>query len=158
MICETGVPRGGAGSFATGGNLIGLLARLRDVRLIRYGLASVGALAVDMGSFLLLLAIGMISPLAAAAGYSLGIVVHWVLSSRTVFQDTVAVKGEGRGRQKALFVGSALVGLALTTAIVWAGDHSGIDPRAAKVAAIAASFIVTYLLRKTIVFGRATGR
>ncbi|WP_247712804.1 GtrA family protein [Qipengyuania intermedia] len=138
--------------------MIGLLARLRDVRLIRYGLASVGALAVDMGSFLLLLAIGMISPLAAAAGYSLGIVVHWVLSSRTVFQDTVAVKGEGRGCQKALFVGSALVGLALTTAIVWAGDHSGIDPRAAKVAAIAASFIVTYLLRKTIVFGRATGR
>ena len=138
--------------------MIGLLARLRDVRLIRYGLASVGALAVDMGSFLLLLAIGMTSPLAAAAGYSLGIVVHWVLSSRTVFQDSVAVKGEGRGRQKALFVGSALVGLALTTAIVWAGDRSGIDPRAAKVAAIAASFIVTYLLRKTIVFGRATGR
>ena len=146
-------------SFAMGGqSMIGMLAKLRDVRLVRYGLASIGALAVDMGSFLLLLAIGMASPLAAAAGYSLGIVVHWILSSRTVFHDTVAGKGKGRGRQKALFVGSALIGLALTTVIVWAGDRGGIDPRVAKVAAILVSFAVTYLLRKTIVFGRTTIR
>ena len=39
--------------------MIALLSRLGDLRLLRYLLASVGALAVDMGSFLALLTIGM---------------------------------------------------------------------------------------------------
>ncbi|SFO87076.1 GtrA family protein [Qipengyuania nanhaisediminis] len=155
MICETGLLHERAAPIAIGGRLIELLARLRDIRLVRYGLASIGALAVDMGFFLLLLAGGMSSPLAAAAGYSLGIIVHWLMSSRAVFQDSVAQRGAGRGRQKVLFVASALIGLALTTGIVWAGERSGVDPRLAKMAAILVSFLVTYLLRKTIVFSRA---
>ncbi|MXO96814.1 GtrA family protein [Erythrobacter aquimaris] len=138
-----------------GGRLIELLARLRDVRLVRYGLASIGALAIDMACFLLLLAAGLASPVAAAAGYTIGILVHWVLSSRTVFHDGVASRGEGRGRQKALFVASALIGLALTTLIVWLGEFGRVDPRIAKIIAILVSFTVTYLLRKSVVFGRA---
>jgi putative flippase GtrA len=74
------------------------------------------------------------------------------LSSRTVFQDRVADKGNGRSRQKALFIVSALVGLALTTAIVGAGDLSGVDPRWAKLGAIAVSFLVTWVIRSKIVF------
>jgi len=49
-------------------------------------------------------------------------------------------------------VASALVGLALTTGIVWTGDIAGIDPRLAKLAAIAISFAATWLLRARIVF------
>ncbi|WP_226699624.1 GtrA family protein [Qipengyuania gaetbuli] len=135
--------------------MIQALIRLRDVRLVRYVLASVGALAVDMGSFLALLAMGLTAPLSAAAGYSAGIVVHWILSSRAVFQDGVASKGAGRGRQKLLFIGSALVGLALTTGIVALGEYLGFDPRAAKLAAVIASFTVTYMLRKMVVFAPA---
>ena len=78
--------------------------------------------------------------------------MHWILSSRAVFHDSVAAKGDGRGKQKMLFVASALVGLGLTTAIVALGDYAGFDPRAAKVTAIAASFVVTYMLRKMVVF------
>lgn len=138
--------------FAKGGRLVDILTRLRDVRLVRYILASVGALAIDMGCFLALLSLGMASPIAAATGYSLGIVAHWLLSSRAVFQDAVAAKGIERTRQKALFVLSALLGLGLTTAIVGVGDWAGFDPRLAKIVAVVCSFTLTYLLRKSVVF------
>jgi putative flippase GtrA len=129
-----------------------LATRLRDLRFLRYLLASVGALAVDMGSFLALLALGAWPTAASAASYSLGILAHWLLSSRTVFADTVAGRGPRRNRQKALFVVSALAGLALTTAVVGLGDLIGIDLRLAKLAAIAASFLLTWGLRVRVVF------
>ncbi|QZH76226.1 MAG: GtrA family protein [Erythrobacter sp.] len=129
-----------------------LMLRLIDWRFSRYLLASIGALAVDMGAFLALLALGVWPAAAGAAGYSLGIVAHWLLSSRAVFCGNVANRGPARTKQKALFVVSALVGLALTTGIVWAGDAGGIDPRLAKLAAIAVSFFATWLLRSRVVF------
>lgn len=129
-----------------------LLAKLRDIRFVRYLLASVGALAVDVGSFLALLALAVAAAPASAVGYALGILAHWLLSSRAVFADGVADRGSRRTRQKALFVGSALVGLALTTLIVGGGEAAGIDPRLAKLAAIAVSFAVTWLLRSRVVF------
>jgi len=128
------------------------LAKLRDVRFVRYVLASVGALAADIGTFLSLLALGVTPALASSLGYSIGIVVHWLFSSRTVFQETVAQDRGARTRQKTLFVLSAFVGLGLTTAIVGMGDAAGIDPRLAKIAAIAVSFTATWLLRAQIVF------
>lgn len=132
--------------------LVGLAARISDIRLARYLAASVGALAVDVGAFLGLMAIGMAAGPASAAGYSLGIAGHWLLSSRAVFSDTVAARGRGRAVQKTLFVISALAGLALTTAIVTLGERAGFDPRLAKLAAIAASFALTYVLRARVVF------
>ena len=132
--------------------MIARVFKLVDVRLVRYALASVGALAVDMGSFLALLALAMPAAAASACGYALGIAAHWLLSSRAVFADSVAEKGRERTRQKALFVGSAMIGLALTTAIVGMADLAGIDPRLAKVGAIAVSFAVTWMLRNKVVF------
>lgn len=129
-----------------------VLQKLTDWRFMRYLLASVGALAVDVGTFLALLSLGMWAAGASAIGYSFGIVAHWLMSSRAVFTDNVAERGAARTRQKALFVVSALIGLGLTTAIVWIGDTSGIDPRLAKLFAIAVSFFTTWLLRSRVVF------
>ena len=128
------------------------LAHIADIRLVRYLLASVGALAVDMGCFLILLAVGVWPASASVVAYCSGIVAHWLMSSRAVFVDGLAERGTRRTRQKALFVGSALAGLALTTAIVGAGDFAGIDPRLAKLMAIGGSFLLTWLLRSRVVF------
>lgn len=132
--------------------MMNLVSRLRDVTLVRYLLASVGALAVDVGSFLALLATGTSAMLASVIGYTLGILAHWLLSSRTVFNGRVAERGMARTRQKVLFVVSALAGLALTAAIVGGGDMAGLDPRLAKLVAVAASFALTWLLRSKVVF------
>ena len=132
--------------------MLALLTRIKDIVLVRYLLASVGALAIDLGSFMALLSAGVPAVLASAVGYALGILAHWLLSSRKVFIDRVADRGAERTKQKALFVVSALAGLALTTAIVGAGDFAGIDPRIAKLFAIGASFTLTWILRSRVVF------
>lgn len=118
----------------------------------RYLAASVVALGFDMASFLVLLAIGFGAAPAATLSYSLGILVHWFISSRAVFVAGVAERGPARTRQKALFVASALVGLALTAGIVGIGAAVGLDPRLAKIAAVGVSFVATWLLRARIVF------
>ncbi len=135
--------------------LIGSIRR-GEIRWLNYLLASVLALGSDAALFLLLLDSGLAPMPASAVGYCAGILVHWLVSSRLVFADGAAARGTGeRHRQKMLFVGSALVGLAVTTAIVGTGSAFGFDPRLAKLAAIVVSFQATYLLRRHIVF-RAT--
>ena len=129
-----------------------MLSMLRNWTYLRYILSSAGALAVDMSLFMALFHLGVFPAAASAIGYMSGIAAHWLLSSRAVFTDTVAQRGRGRDRQKALFLGSALVGLAITTLTVGAGDLAGIDPRLAKLVAIAISFQATYLMRKKVVF------
>jgi putative flippase GtrA len=132
--------------------LAALMLRLSDMRFLRYFGASVFALAVDVSTFFAALAMGLAAGPASALGYSLGILAHWLISSRAVFQDGLAADGRARTVQKTLFVISALAGLALTTLIVTLADRAGIDPRLAKLAAIAASFTLTYILRAQIVF------
>lgn len=135
--------------------LIGAVRR-GEVRWLNYLLASVLALGSDAVLFLLLLDSGLAPMPASAVGYCTGILVHWLVSSRLVFADGAAARGTGeRHRQKMLFVGSALVGLAVTTAIVGTGSALGLDPRLAKLAAIVVSFQTTYLLRRHIVFRAA---
>lgn len=142
---------------ATGGMQIvvrvgGLAIRLRDMRILRYLAASAGALAVDFGSFLALMALGLAATPASSLGYIVGILAHWLLSSRAVFADTAAARGRERTRQKALFVGSALVGLVVTAAIVYSGEQVALDARVSKLCAVVVSFLVTYWLRKSVVF------
>ena len=132
--------------------MIDLIQKVRNLRLARYIGASVIALAADVSTFLLLLQLGVFAAGASAASYSLGILVHWLVSSRKVFHDSVASHGIERTKQKAMFVVSALIGLALTTAIVGAGDLTGVDPRLAKLVAIVASFTLTWVLRNKIIF------
>jgi putative flippase GtrA len=132
--------------------LAALALRLSDIRFLRYVGASVGALAVDVSGFFAALALGLAAGPASALGYSLGVVAHWLLSSRAVFRDGLGAVGRERTVQKLLFVLSALAGLVLTTAIVTFADLAGFDPRLAKLVAIIASFALTYALRAHMVF------
>ncbi len=132
--------------------MIAFARRLGATTFPKYLIASVLALAADMGSFLILLDAGLAAVAASSLGYAIGIVAHWLLSSRTVFAVGVAERGPARTKQKAMFVMSALVGLALTTAIVGTGDLAGLDPRLAKIFAVGVSFVATWLLRQRVVF------
>ncbi|WP_164118527.1 GtrA family protein [Sphingorhabdus sp. Alg239-R122] len=132
--------------------MIEIAQKLRRITYLRYIGASVGALTVDMLVFMALLCAAIPAATASAAGYSLGIAAHWMLSSRKVFQGQVARDSAKRYRQKMLFVVSALIGLGITVGIVGAGDAFGIDPRIAKLAAIAVSFQTTYFLRNRVIF------
>ena len=117
----------------------------------RYVMASASALGADLALFMLLLAMNMPPVPASISGYSLGLVVHWLISSRYVFVQSCVFVSRRR-RQKMLFVASALAGVAITATIVGLGTYLGLDPRLAKLGAIAVSFQTTYLLRRAVVF------
>ena len=130
--------------------------RLWNDTFLRYVAASGMALGADASCFFLLVALGLRPGLAAALAYCVGIAVHWLISSRAVFAHELADRGAERTRQKMMFVGSALAGLALTTAIVSGGAAFGINLAVTKGIAVAASFTLTWLMRRWIVF-RADG-
>lgn len=131
-------------------DLIGTLIN-RVPPYLRYVAVSAIALGVDMGVYLGGLQARVPVTAAAAFGYLCGVAVHWILSSRLVFDD-VAERGLARTKQKALFLTSAVVGLGITVGIVAGATWLGFDPRLAKLAAIAVSFQTTYLLRRNVVF------
>jgi putative flippase GtrA len=123
--------------------------------LARYISSSVVALGADTGCFLIFLQFGMAPAAAAAAGFSIGIVVNWLVSSRVLFTSFVAVAGPERQRQQMLFLATALLGLVLTTAIVGGAAALAFNPRLAKLVAVAVSFTITSALRHLLVFSKA---
>jgi putative flippase GtrA len=125
---------------------------LRFGRLPRYLVASVVALMIDMALYLALLHAAIAATPAAVVAYGAGVGAHWLLSSRAVFTGRVAARGRARHRQKILFVGSAIAGMAVTALVVALGGHLGVDPRLAKLAAVGVSFVVTWWLRAVLVF------
>lgn len=118
----------------------------------RYVAASAVSLGVDLGLFSAAIASGAAAVPASILGYSAGILSHWLISSRFVFGDRVVGRGERRGGQQALFVASALAGLAVTTLVVGAGDLLGAPPLVSKLSAVVVGFQLTYFLRKKVVF------
>lgn len=131
--------------------MIALARRFRAITYSRYLAASIVALALDLGLFMLLSAAGLPVVAVSALSYAAGIAAHWLLSSRLVFATELRAPGAARRRQQLLFILSALVGLSITVAIVGTASLF-IDPRLAKLIAVGVSFQATYLLRSRIVF------
>lgn len=114
-------------------------------------MVSVTALAADVTIFLTLAGAVLTPSVAGAAGYATGLLIHYTLSVRYVFDTTATGKGETR--LIAEFVASGLLGLTMTTLVITAATVGlGLSALPAKLAAIVASFVVVYTLRRCIVF------
>ena len=120
--------------------------------ITRYLAASIIALAFDVALFSSLVALAMDPTIASAAGYCAGIVIHWFVSSRLVFEGRVSAVGAKRTVQKSQFVASAFLGLGLTTSIVAGGSLIGIGPHLAKFFAVGISFVVIWYVRHRLIF------
>ncbi len=133
------------------GNLPAPLAILNRFSLTRYLLASVVSLAFDVALFMVLVAFLIDPGWAAAAGYSAGIVVHWLISSSFVFPGKTR-GGAALQLQRLGFIATAVLGLGITVSIVSGLTSAGVLPVMAKAAAVAVSFFAVYLTRKYGVF------
>jgi putative flippase GtrA len=125
---------------------------LHDPSLMRYPLASAAALAFDGGAFLSLIALGVDPVLATLAAYGSGVAVHWLLSTRYVFKQSAKLTGAARRLAKLLFVLTAIIGLAVSAAVVSWSISLGAGPVTAKAIAVIASYLVTYVSRRQFVF------
>lgn len=133
------------------GVLPGPLAFLNRFSITRYLLASIVSLAFDVALFMVLVAFASDPGWASAAGYTAGIVVHWLISSSFVFPGKTR-EGGALQLQRLGFIGTAVLGLGITVSIVsWLTDM-GTLPVVAKGAAVFVSFFAVYLTRKYGVF------
>ncbi|WP_417617048.1 GtrA family protein [Parasphingorhabdus sp.] len=133
------------------GNLPAPLAMLNRFSITRYLLASIVSLAFDVSLFMVLVAFLVDPGWASAAGYSAGIVVHWLISSSFVFPGK-ARDGAALQLQRLGFIGTAVLGLGITVIMVSGLTSVGVLPVMAKASAVGVSFFAVYLTRKYGVF------
>jgi putative flippase GtrA len=127
-----------------------LLARL-PTEPLSYAAVSGVALAADTGAYLALAWLGLLPALAGAAGYLIGLALHYALSVTFVF-DAQAT-GKSPHRLIVEFGASGLAGLLLTAAaIAFSTGILGLSLVAAKSIAVIASFAAVYALRRFVVF------
>lgn len=119
---------------------------------VRYVLVSAAALGIDTLITLNLTWSGFAPSLSAAAGYVIGLTLHWALSTRFVFAGQLASDSRARARQAALFVLSGLGGLAVTVATFSTAVALGAAASLSKAAAVAISFCIVYLIRRHVIF------
>lgn len=119
---------------------------------VRYVLVSVAALGVDTLITLNLTWAGVAPAICAAAGYIIGLGLHWLLSSRFVFAAELAESRAARARQAALFFASGFGGLAVTVATFSTAMTFGAHPLFAKAISVGVSFCIVYLIRRHLIF------
>jgi len=118
---------------------------------VRYFAASAAALAVDFGVYSGLIRLAGVNYLVAApVGFSLGIVLIYVLCVTWVFRHRRLTDARA---EFALFVILAVAGLALNQAIIYLGvDRFGLVYELAKVVSAGVVFCFNFASRKLLLF------
>lgn len=120
-------------------------------QLSRYTVVSAVALGLDFAVFLSLTGVGVRPASAGVFGYLAGGIVHYILSVMFVFE--IAGQQKTTARRLGEFFLSGLVGLAITYAIItFANEVLHLPPLPSKMAAVGASFVIVFLIRRGFVF------
>jgi len=139
---------------------IGWLARAASgigAESCRYFVTSLLALACDLLVYTALLRIGLIAAAAGAIGYLAGLCLHYRLSASWVFPDPA----EGRPALPtfAKFAATGLLGVVTTAAIIGFLTGTGVAGAFyAKAVAVGSTYVVVFLLRRTVVFADPSAR
>jgi putative flippase GtrA len=134
---------------------------VRIVRLLpefsAYTVASTLALGTDVTSYFMLIVAGWPVFAAGVTGYTMGMLVHFVLSRRFVFDRAACAKSEPRLLGE--FALSSLAGLAVTaTVIATATSVFAAGPATAKLSAVVMSFFAVYAIRRMVVFAASPAK
>jgi putative flippase GtrA len=120
-------------------------------QLSRYSLVSLVALALDFTIYLTLTRMRISPPLAGVIGYAAGTGLHYLLSTRFVFD--VAATDKVRARMFGEFALSGLLGMGLTAIVIaLATEVASLPVLMAKVLAAGVSFLAVFALRRNVVF------
>lgn len=122
------------------------------LQFARYGAVAVIALAFDFGTYAFLITVCHVHPvLAATVGFSIGIVVNYLLSVYWVFSE----RARTRRAEMIGFLIIGLVGLMLTNLIIWLvavfWQHNEL---LAKLVAVVIVFFWNFGARKWLLFNK----
>ena len=122
-------------------------------QLSRYSAASALALALDFTVYLAFTGFGMSPPLAGVIGYAGGMILHYLLSTRFVFDARATDKVHARLFGE--FALSGLAGMGITALVIaLATGAAGLAALPAKVLAAGSSFLVVFAVRRAVVFAK----
>jgi putative flippase GtrA len=122
-------------------------------QLSRYAVASAVALTLDFTVYLILTDSAVSAPLAGVIGYGLGMTLHFLLSTRFVFDASAT--GKEQARLFAEFALSGVAGAGITALVIaLAIGLAGLAALPAKALAAGASFLVVFALRRSLVFAK----
>lgn len=124
----------------------------RATEFARYVLVSGAALAIDVASYSALVWLALTGATAAGAiGFMIGLVAHYGLSSRFVFNGNQSDKSSQRLLIE--YATTGVVGVAMTAGIILLTvDLIGMHPGLGKALAIGPAFVVVYMMRAALVF------
>lgn len=119
-------------------------------QLLKYGVVAVFAQLLDISTLYIMTSIvGVHYLIAGICGFSLSLILNYYLCKKWVF----GVQGGITNTKALTFVGIALVGLALTTALLWLfTDVFGYYYLQSKVFAILIVFWWNFLARRQLIF------
>lgn len=128
-----------------------MVADRRVLEFLRYGIASAAALTVDFGLLVLLTSgFGVDYLVSAAVGFSVGVVVIYVLSITWAFRSQV---NDSRGAEFAVFVAIGIAGLGVNELIMWqATETAGLPYQLSKLASAGCVFLFNFTFRKLLLF------
>ena len=120
-------------------------------QMLKYGLASAAALAVDYGLVVALTELAGVHYLvSSAAGFCCGAVVAYGLSVRFVFQER---RVANRGLEFALFVAIGVLALGLNQLLLMGlVEGAGLNYALAKLPVVGVVFLFNFLVRKLVLF------
>jgi putative flippase GtrA len=125
-------------------------------RLVRYTGVNLASTVVDYTIFLTLTHIFGMPILESAIAYSVAVLVNYTLTKNFVFLGDMSHKSEHRLFME--FVGTGLLGLVITAAVIWLTIHVlALTPLAAKTISMLICFVVLYFVRSRLVFNENAG-
>lgn len=124
-------------------------------RMLCYIGVSVSALMADVTVYVLMLGFVSKAAYAAAFGFIIGVVTHYLVASRVAFPDRLEARGSAaEAPVMAKFFAAGATGLAVTPAIVWLlADSLGYHPYLAKAVAVGVSFVCVFAVLRFLVLG-----
>jgi len=137
--------------------IIKVLMSLCTGQFFAYVVVSALALIVDVATlYALSMAPGVDKPLATLLAYCTGLIVHYVLAISHVF--AYRRFAQRRGLEFALYALVGIVGAVTTYVIVLGGTRIGVSLWPSKAVAVIVSFVLTYAVRRLLLFSRAVVR
>jgi putative flippase GtrA len=125
-------------------------------RLVRYTGVNLASTVVDYTIFLTLTHIFGMPILESVIAYLVAILVNYTLTKNFVFLGDMSHKSEHRLFME--FVGTGLLGLVITAAVIWFTIHVlALTPLAAKTISMLICFVVLYFVRSRLVFNENAG-
>jgi putative flippase GtrA len=142
-------PLPGKAANEKGGRLASGLRRI-FLDLIRYGLCSAVALALDWGLLIVLVALGVNYLIASAVSFCAGMGLAYLGSTIFVFPDR---RGSGLLAEATGFAAIGLAGLACNQALLWFFVNGiGLTVAVAKAPTAIFVFLFNFTLRRALVF------